>query len=64
MGIIPTFSWTDGAKTMKPLSQDSRCPDRDSNQAAPVYKSEALAIASTCSVKGKVVPVLNEKAYG
>jgi hypothetical protein len=30
-----------------PQSQDSRCPDRDSNQASPTHKSEALLLVST-----------------
>jgi hypothetical protein len=37
-------------KTMKNISQDSRCAGLDSNLALPEYKSEALQLGPVCLV--------------
>jgi hypothetical protein len=48
---------SDGGQTTINLSQNSRCPCRDLNEAPPRHKSGVLPLHQ--SVKGKVVPVLN-----
>jgi hypothetical protein len=38
-------------KTTGNISQESRCPGRDSNQVPPEHKSDALPLEPTCTAK-------------